>query len=130
MSAGGDRAAMTLDVVDILQLARAARRSPHARRVLHDALLELYGPAYEEVLATAQRRADEELDPYVIVLRPYLLKYVLVSSRSPTVLGGAITLSRLRLYRAWQRRQTRDDWPQRWPYQSQVILLVRPRSKT
>ena len=123
---------MTLDVVDILRLARAARSSPYARRVLHDALLELYGPAYEEILATAQRRADAANDPYAIILRPHLLKYVFLASPiSPTVsastaqLSGAITFTRLRQYRVWQRRRSPDD--RGWPYQPQVVLTVRPR---
>ena len=47
---------MTLE--QILELAEQARRSPHARLVLHDALLERYGDAYEEYLAGTQRRAD------------------------------------------------------------------------
>ena len=47
---------MTLE--SILVLAQQARRSPHARRVLHDALLERYAAAYEAVLemATAYAR--------------------------------------------------------------------------
>ena len=57
---------MTLD--EILQLAHAARRSPHARRVLHDALLERYGRAYEEILERAQQYADRHQRRYAVLL--------------------------------------------------------------
>lgn len=55
---------------DILALAAAARRSPHARRVLHDALLERYGDLYKVVLDRAQGYADQSGRPDVVVLRP------------------------------------------------------------
>ena len=57
---------MTLE--QILELARQARRSPDARRVLHDALLERYGDVYEYAFEQAQRRADSFGEPRVFVV--------------------------------------------------------------
>ena len=58
---------MTLEA--ILVLVQQARRSPHARRVLHDALLERYGRCYEEVLAFAQNAAKNTREPILIILK-------------------------------------------------------------
>lgn len=54
----------------VLALAKSARRSPEARRVLHDALLERYGLAYEDVLARAARIADRNGRPTIVLLAP------------------------------------------------------------
>ena len=59
---------MTLET--ILELARQARRSPHARRVLHDALLERYGEIYLRVLDDAQRSAEIFDTPVLVMVRP------------------------------------------------------------
>ena len=59
---------MTLE--QVLELARLARRSPHARRVLHDALLERYGEAYEEILDEAARFAAGAKKAVVVMLVP------------------------------------------------------------
>ena len=59
---------MTLE--QVLALARSARRSPHARRVLHDALLERYGLAYEEILDEAARFAAGAKKAVVVMLVP------------------------------------------------------------
>ena len=58
---------MTLET--ILELARQARRSPHARRVLHDALLERYGDNYLRILSDAQRSAELFDTPVLVLLR-------------------------------------------------------------
>ena len=58
----------TLDT--ILELAQAARRSPHARRVLHDALIDRYGDDYLITIERAQQSADENDVGYMVLLRP------------------------------------------------------------
>ena len=45
---------MTSSVETILALAEEARRSPHARRVLFDAMTERYGRAFERVVDSAR----------------------------------------------------------------------------
>ena len=59
---------MTLET--ILELARQARRSPHARRVLHDALLERYGDGYAQILDDAGRSAMVFDMPILVMLLP------------------------------------------------------------
>ena len=62
---------MTLD--EILDLALLARRSPHARRVLHDALLERYPDAYGFALKRAHETADAYGKPQIVMFAPNLL---------------------------------------------------------
>lgn len=54
-------------------LFRAARRSPHLRRALHDKLLEVY-PGYDVIHDVAQRRADHERIPMIITASPICLR--------------------------------------------------------
>ena len=63
---------MTLD--QLLELARAARRSPHARRVLHDAFIETFGDAYLQVLKDAQHYADRWRTPQIVFFSPTRLR--------------------------------------------------------
>ena len=54
----------------ILALAQEARTSAHARRVLHDALLERYGSAYEARVDAARAIARERKQPVILMLEP------------------------------------------------------------
>ena len=64
---------MTLDA--LLELVRAARRSPHARRVLHDALLES-GPAYARALENAISFARSTNEPVAVVVNARSLQSI------------------------------------------------------
>ena len=46
-------------LAQILELAEAARRSPYARRVLFDALIDRYGDDFLSVVERAQATADQ-----------------------------------------------------------------------
>ena len=59
----------------ILDLAWQASRSPYARRVLHDALLERYGAAYEDFVARVQQISDSQ-GPVVVTLLPWRLRFI------------------------------------------------------
>ena len=65
-ASGYDRAVTTL--AQILDLAEASRRSPYARRVLFDALLDRYGDDFLAVIDHAQRRADEANVAQAVIL--------------------------------------------------------------
>ena len=56
---------MTLE--QILDLARQARRSPDARRVLHDALLERYGDVYETAVLGDALDCARTTDQYIVI---------------------------------------------------------------
>ena len=57
-----------MELEDLMALAEHARRSPHARRVLFDALLERYGAHFETLLEVAQADADRTGQPIVVLL--------------------------------------------------------------
>ena len=61
---------MSPTLAQVLALVEAARRSPHARRVLHDALLERYGAGYESVIDYARELAAQSALDQAIILRP------------------------------------------------------------
>lgn len=65
---------MTLD--ELLDLIAMARRSPHARRVLHDALLERYTRDYEHFLWRARVCADRAQRPCVVMVSAEVLEEV------------------------------------------------------
>ena len=77
---------MTTTVDTILELAHAARKSPDARRVLFDALVDRYGDNFLDTVAKAQRRADEGNVGEIVLLRTNLLREAddtLVKQRRP-----------------------------------------------
>ena len=57
----------------VLELAREARRSPNARRVLHDALLERYGASYQFAIDEAGKQAASRKRPFIVMLVPEAL---------------------------------------------------------
>ena len=61
---------MTIPVETILELAEEARRSPHARRVLFDALSERYAPFFGNVVDFARSLAREDGQPRAVLLDP------------------------------------------------------------
>ena len=61
---------MAVSVDTILDLAREARRSPHARRVLFDALIDRYGEDFLFTIVKAQERADRDGVSQMVILRP------------------------------------------------------------
>lgn len=63
---------MMLD--QILDLAMLARRSPYARRILHDALIERYGGDYTTFVERAHRYANEDLLAWGVFLNPSQLQ--------------------------------------------------------
>lgn len=60
----------------ILDLAAQARRSPHARRVLFDALIDRYGNEFLNVVERAQTYADQDGRSFAIYLSPERLRQV------------------------------------------------------
>ena len=117
---------MTLE--QILELAREARKSPHARRVLHDALLEYYGDRYERVLVGAQAHADGWGAPQAILFRPRFAENPHYGA-SPRLAGhyrralvfGTIHLSDLRASRRYFYEGSQEVV---------TVLVVRPRART
>ena len=61
---------MTVSVETILALAEEARRSPHARRVLFDAMLERYGEAFERTIDRARAAGERREETTVMILAP------------------------------------------------------------
>ena len=61
---------MTTTLEQILDLAAQARRSPHARRVLFDALIDRYGEDFLFTVDRAQTHADQRDRSQAIVIRP------------------------------------------------------------
>ena len=103
---------MTLE--QILELAREARKSPHARRVLHDALLEYYGDRYERVLVGAQAHADGWGAPQAVLFRPRF-------AENPHLAVQSVHLSDLRASRRWTRHPHHGG--------TITVLVVRPRAR-
>ena len=103
-------------LTEVIGLAEAARRSPHARRVLHDALLERYGEVYEDKLTLAQVSADFNRKPYVVLLP--LRVDDLTPSGDIFIVESAMSVRRRR--RSWRQRfgVSTDDV---------AVVVVRPR---
>ena len=57
-------------LAQILDLAEQARRSPHARRVLFDALIDRYGDLFLGYVERTQELADRLNVRRVLILRP------------------------------------------------------------
>lgn len=113
---------------DILALARAARRSPHGRQVLFDALIERYGRHFLLYLKKTQAEADRAGTPIFVFLKADDLRAM--ERRWPQLEGwGAYAMSdvlRAHVTRGLHTRQGgvrpirgRDE---------QLLVTVRPRS--
>ena len=93
---------MTRDA--LIELVRAARRSPHARRVLHDALLES-GPAYARALENAISFARSTGKPVAVVVNAQSLQ-----SDPPDHAFNVARVSFLREHRrAWSKSPAWSD---------------------
>ena len=114
---------LTPTVDTILELAREARRSPHARRVLHDALIERYGDDYLFTIERAQKNADD-----VVILRPDRLR---AADAALTVerRGGYITIPTLENWHALSRLAVtmRSFRSRVYDEDSVAVVVVRPR---
>ena len=62
-------------LAQILDLAKQAKRSPYARRVLFDALIDRYGERFLGVVAHQQLLADAWNRSRLIYLDPYWLNF-------------------------------------------------------
>ena len=124
---------MTTPTVDtILELAREARRSPHARRVLHDALIDRYGDDYLFTVERAQKSADENEVGFMVILRPDRLRAadaaLMEERRRP---GGGYTLPTLENWHAMSRLAVdyRTFRSRVYDKDSIVVVVLRPRSR-
>ena len=110
-----------MTLAQILELAREARKSPHARRVLHDALLEHYGERYERILARAQTYADSFDSPQVILFRPrHAESFYGGGHELAGSVFGTVDIADFRSWRRWKRTHY-------GPHEVVTLLVVRPR---
>lgn len=68
---------------ELFALIEAARRSPDARRVLHDVLLERYPSNYGWVVEQASQWANHFYEPYFILLDSRALRRFEAGAQNP-----------------------------------------------
>lgn len=119
----------------ILELAKQARRSPHARRVLFDALIDRYGDDFLITVNNAQERADRDDRSLVIIFRPHRLHEADAAWRE--YLGSENAAHRLyRFLENWHVFSTIDigfrrNWwtpPSEWD-ETVVVAVVHPQRR-
>lgn len=110
----------------ILELARAARRSPHARRVLHDAFIETFGDAYLQILVDAQFYADRWRTPQIVFFAPDRLREMMErwgrKGRVPRYIFSNWNVFRIQPARTLHLARNRAAQVE------QQVVTVRPRS--
>ena len=107
----------------ILDLVRQARRSPHARRVLFDALIDRYGKDFLDRIAYAQRYADRYSVPLLLFVDVPALVW------SDELWSRERDAFRWNGYRAWPAvvMVDRGDMPR--PLKKRTFLtVIRPRT--
>ena len=133
---------MTPTLDQVLALADEARRSPHARRVLHDALLERYHRYYLTLVRQAQSDARSLEEPVAFVFYPETLTLLEKKWRSgpPSAQGrnglrGAFSIWTVRSLRSHRRFATTEhERAYRWfnalpdARNALVLFVVGPRS--
>ena len=116
---------------DILELARAARRSPHGRQVLFDALIERYGTAVLDYVAAVQEVADRTGRPQMIFLAPArLVRAERIWSHMPPR-PATIAMLDLAGFTALRSYDALDLARARWRTQAteQQLVTVKPRRR-
>ena len=123
---------MTPTLDQVLALADEARRSPHARRVLLDALIERYGVDITSVLAEADRLATGDHRAYAVVLRPPVL-ITFDPIRESLRARGINTRKLLRnkgAFGVYDVAQLRGPSGQFYRRSLTVVVVVRPRRRS
>ena len=119
---------MTPTLDQVLALADEARRSPHARRVLHDALLERYGDDFGRVVERAGSMALAYNLPMVVTLRPSELRYVeglWSGAKLPTHV-----LENRGAFEVYELARLREHWPPGHRRYVTLVVVARPPQRT